>query len=261
MRAIPVIFALVLACSSKSDNKQQQPPQPNRDTAQPNLALRSAIEKVGDQLPDLGAFPLPKELGEDPVFVLEDGVYDHDPTGKPVLGFTDRKLPGSDLVVSELLPLFEQRTRGQTVKPFGVDLYVHRDTPFHTFARVLATAREAGFGRFYLGVKTHQGIRRMPMSLPDEGAAPLDVVVSVATDRLRVWSTSGELGTQDSPAVDVPASSYGALASGLDKLVPRDNRAPLTIQIAPDVPYQSVVLVVAALRPIAANVTLGLAAQ
>lgn len=259
MRLVPVTCVLLLACSSKSDN-QQPPPKPNRDSPQRKVPDRTAIEKVGDVLPDLGAFPLPKELGEDPVFVLDDGVYDHDPTGEPFVALQDRKLPGTSLIVPELLPLFDERTNGQRTKPFGVDLYIHRDTPFHTFARILATAQEAGFGRFYLGVKNNQGIRRLPLNIPDEGTVPLDVIVSVSGDRLRVWSRSGKHGTADAPAIDLPASSYGALASGLDKLVPRDNAAPLTIQVAPEVPYQSVVLVIAALRPIAPDVRLSLAA-
>lgn len=257
MRLVPAACALLIACSSNSDT-EQPPPKPTREAPPPKLRDRTAIEKVGDVLPHLGAFPLPKELGADPIFVLDDGVYNHDPTGTPVVALTDRRLPGSDLVVPELLPLFDERANGQRVKPFGVDLYIHRDTPFHTFARILATAQEAGFGRFFLGVKNNQGVRRMPLNIPDEGTVPLDIVVSVSSDHLRVWSLSGKHGTADAPAIDLPASDYGALASGLDKLVPRGSSAPLTIRVAPDVPYQSVVLVVAAVRPIAPDVLLSL---
>ena len=258
MRIAPVACTLLLACSCKPDNER---PPPERDVPTNGIASRTAVEKVGDVLPDLGAFPLPKELGESPVFVLDDGVYDRDPTGTPVVALEERRLPGADLVVPELLPLFNDRAERQRTRPFGVDLFVDRDTPFHTFARIIATAQDAGFGRFYLGVKNHQGVRRMPLNIPDDGVAPLDLIVSVTRDRLSVWSLSGEDGTVDAPAIDLPASDYGALASGLDKLVPRGNGAPLIVQVAPDVSYQSVVLIIAALRPIARDVLLSLAAS
>lgn len=259
MRFVLVVCSLLLACGSKTDEKSPPPQQPHKPDPQQMAVQRTAVQKVGDVLPDLGAFPLPKELGEDPVFVLDDGIYDRDPEAKPVVALIDRKLPGADMVVPELRPLFERRARGQRERPFGVDLYVHQDTPFLTFARILATAQDVGFGRFYLGVRNNMGVRRLPFVLPEPGTDALDFVMSVSRDRLRVWSLSGEHGTAEAPALDLDASEYGALASGLDKLVPRDNSAPLTIRIDPEVRYRSVILVVVAVRPIAPQVILELA--
>jgi hypothetical protein len=249
-RVAPLLALAGALGACRGDSKTEPKP---AGPAQPAASLRDAVlERAYATFPDLGALPLPREYGEDPLWVTADALYDRRPEGEPLATLDGRRLPGAG-AVAELAPAFERRRAAQQA-PYHLDLFADAATPWSTIARVLQTARDAGFSRLTVGVRTREGVRRLPVGLAGSDDAS-DVIVAVAPDGLRAFSRSGARGAADAPAVAVGPAEFGVLASGLDRLVGR-TAEPLLVRGYPDVSFGAVATAVAAIAPVAGEVRL-----
>jgi hypothetical protein len=110
---------------------------------------------------------------------------------------------------------------------------IDRSLSYHFIYKVLAAAAKAGIRRFDLAAMQHGNAVMVPIAIPERkphGFAvnkpndpdlPIQLIVSIARDRMTLWSLSGLEGTLQAPKLSVARSDYAALHQALAEIAAR----------------------------------------
>jgi hypothetical protein len=144
---------------------------------------------------------------------------DVDPTDKEggVLGI---KITRLTVFTKNLVELADKKR-----KPLpGMLLILDQSLPYRTMIEIVYSVKQAGVKRFGFVVKSPKGDGVVPLTLPDKGAAAsgaLRPIVSIARDKILLWSLSGSEGTLQKPKLTASLKEMDKLTSALAEIVKR----------------------------------------